>query len=142
MNKVHPNFLNDVEKFYGKSLSKKNDLTIILQAIDTDEKYKDFENLSFTGKYLNGLFRVLQNSVKIPEVENVDQIKKDLSDNMEKVISQLKEIASSTNELNKKYFEENYFQLSQSAIQNLQQLVEDLDIIKKYLNHLKRNDPK
>jgi len=142
MNKVQPNFLDDIEKFYGKSLNKKNDLTIILQAIDTDEKYKDFENLSFTGKYVNGLFRVLQNSVKIPEVENVDQIKKDLSDNMEKVISQLKEIASSTNELNKKYFEENYFQLSQSAIQNLQQLVEDLDIIKKYLNHLKRNDPK
>jgi hypothetical protein len=142
MNEVHPNFLDDVEKFYGKSLNKKNDLKIILETVDTDEKYKDFENLSFTGKYVNGLFRVLQNSVKIPEVENVDQIKKDLFDNMEKVISQLKEIASSKNEMNKIYFEENYFQLSQSAIQNLQQLVEDFDIIKKYLNHLKRSDAK
>ena len=75
MNKVQPNFLDDIEKFYGKSLNKKNDLTIILEAVNTDEKYKDFENLSFTGKYVNGLFRVLQNSVKIPEVENVDQIK-------------------------------------------------------------------
>jgi hypothetical protein len=41
--------------------------------------------------------------------------------------------------MNKKFFEQNYFQLSQTSMQNLQQLVEDLDIIKKYLNHLKRN---
>lgn len=138
MNKVHPDFLDDVEKFSGKSLNKKKDLSIILEVIDTDEKFKDFENLCFTGKYVNGLFRVLRNSANIPEVENVDQIKKDLSENMEKVISQLKEITLTTNEMNKKFFEQNYFQLSQTSMQNLQQLVEDLDIIKKYLNHLKR----
>jgi hypothetical protein len=139
MNKVHPDFLDDVEKFSGKLLNKKKDLSIILEVIDTDEKFKDFENLCFTGKYVNGLFKVLRNSVNIPEVENVDQIKKNLSENMEKVISQLKEITLTTNEMNKKFFEDNYLQLSQTSMQNLQQLVVDLDIIKKYLNHLKRN---
>ena len=139
MNKVHPDFLDDVEKFSGKSLNKKKDLSIILEVIDTDEKFKDFENLCFTGKYVNGLFKVLRNSVNIPEAENVDQIKKNLSENMEKVISQLKEITLTTNEMNKKFFEDNYLQLSQTSMQNLQQLVVDLDIIKKYLNHLKRN---
>ena len=139
MNKVHPDFLDDVEKFSGKSLNKKKDLSIILEVIDTDEKFKDFENLCFTGKYVNGLFRVLRNSANIPEVENVDQIKKDLSENMEKVISQLKDITNYTNEKNKMLIEENYLKLSQNSLQNLQQLVGDLDIIKKYLNHLKRN---
>ena len=138
MNKVHPDFLDDVEKFSGKLLNKKKDLSIILEVIDTDEKFKDFENLCFTGKYVNGLFRVLRNSTNIPEVENVDQIKKDLSENMEKVISQLKDITNYTNEKNKMLIEENYLKLSQNSLQNLQQLVEDLDIIKKYLNHLKR----
>mgnify|MGYP001371913150 CR=1 FL=1 len=139
MNKVHPDFLDDAEKFSGKSLNKKNDLSIILEVIDTDEKFKDFENLCFTGKYVNGLFRVLRNSANIPEVENVDQIKKDLSENMEKVVSQLKDITNYTNEKNKMLIEENYLELSQNSLQNLQQLVGDLDIIKKYLNHLKRN---
>ena len=32
MNKVHPDFLDDVEKFSGKSLNKKKDLSIILEA--------------------------------------------------------------------------------------------------------------
>lgn len=138
MNKVQPDFLDDVEKFSGKSLHKKKDLAIILEMINTDEKFKDFENLCFTGKYVNGLFRVLSNSANIPEVENVDQIEKDLSENMVKVISQLKEITLTTNEMNKKFFEDNYLKLSQTSMQNLQQLVVDLDIIKKYLNHLKR----
>jgi hypothetical protein len=140
MNKLHPNFLDDVEEFSGKSLNKKDDLVIIIEAYNTYEKSEDFESLSFTGKYVNGLFRVLKNSVKIPEVENVDHIKKDLSENMEKVIYQLKEITLNMNEKNKISIEDNYIKLSQNSLQNLQQLVEDLDKIKKYLNHLKRND--
>jgi len=140
MHNLSPNFLNDIEEFSDKSLNKKSELNIILKACSGDEKFKDFESLSFTGKYVNGLFRVLRNSVKIPEVENVDHIKKDLSENMDKVISQLKEITLNMNAEDKKSFEENYFHLSQSSMQNLQQLVEDLDIIKKYLNHLKRDD--
>lgn len=137
---LYPNFLDDVEKFSGKSLNKKDDLTFIIEAYKSSKKFEDFENLSFTGKYVNGLFRVLANSTKIPEVENVDHIKKDLSENMEKVISQLKAIALTMNEKNKTLIEENYLQLSQDSLQNLKLLVEDLDIIKKYLNHLKRND--
>jgi hypothetical protein len=138
MNKLPPNFLDEVENFSGKSLSKKDDLKLVLETCNSDEKFKEFEDLAFTGKYVNGLFRVLQNSVKIPEVENIDQIKKDLSENMEKVISQLKDITSYMNEKNKMLIEENYLKLSQSSLQNLQHFVEDLDNIKKYLNFLKR----
>jgi hypothetical protein len=140
MNKLPPNFLDDVEEFSGKSLSKKDDLMLVLEACNSDEKLKEFEDLAFTGKYVNGLFRVLENSVKIPEVENIDQIKKDLSENMEKVISQLNEITFYLNEKHKMFIEDNYIKLSKSTLQNLKQLVEDLDLIKKYLNHLKRND--
>ena len=132
------NFLDDVEKFSGKSLNKKDDLADIFEAYKSSKNFEDFESLSFTGKYVNGLFKVLANSTKIPEVENVDHIKKDLSENMEKIISQFKEITSYMNEKNKKLIEENYLKLSEGSFQNLQQLVEDLDTIKKYLNFLKR----
>ena len=132
------NFLDDVEKFSGKSLNKTDDLADIFEAYKSSKNFEDFESLSFTGKYVNGLFKVLANSTKIPEVENVDHIKKDLSENMEKVISQLKEITSYMNAKNKMLIEENYLKLSQSSLQNLRLLVEDLDIVKKYLNFLKR----
>jgi hypothetical protein len=131
---------DEVENFTGKLFNRKDDLKIILEAFNLDDKIEDFEKLTFTGKYVNGLFRVLKNSDKIPEVESVDHIKKDLSENMEKIISQLREITFKMNEDNKKKIEDNYLQLSQYSLLNIQQLVEDLDNIKKYLNHLKRKN--
>ncbi|MBK7630664.1 MAG: hypothetical protein IPJ23_08175 [Ignavibacteriales bacterium] len=100
---------------------------------------ENFEKFSFTGKYVNGLLKILRNSAKIPEVENVDHIKKDLSENMEKVTSLLKEITFKMDDKNKMFIEESYLKLNQNSFQNIQLLVEDLDIIKKYLNNLKRN---
>lgn len=140
MNKLQSTFLKEVEKFTGKLFNRKDDLKIIIEAFNHNEKIEDFEKLTFTGKYVNGLFRVLNNSIKIPEVESVDHIKKDLSENMEKVILQLKEITFKMNAEDKKKIEDNYLQLSQNSLLNFQQLVEDLDTIKKYLNHLKRRD--
>ena len=131
---------DEVENFTCKLFNHKEDLKIILEAFNLDDKIEDFEKLTFTGKYVNGLFRVLKNSDKIPEVESVDHIKKDLSENMEKIISQLREITFKMNEDNKKKIEDNYLQLSQYSLLNIQQLVEDLDNIKKYLNHLKRKN--
>ncbi len=132
------NLLDEVEKFNGKSLNRKQDLSIIIDVYNQTGKIEDFEKLSFTGKYLNGLFRVIKSSVKIPEVQSIEHVKKDLSENMEKVISQLREITFKMNDVDKKKIEYNYLELSQHSLQNLQQLVEDLDNIKKYLNHLKR----
>ena len=131
---------DEVENFTGKLFNRKDDLKIILETFNLDDKIEDFEKLAFTGKYINGLFRVLKSSVKIPEVESVDQIKKDLSENVEKMIFHLREISFKMNEENRKKIDANYLQFSQYSLQNLQQLVEDLDNIKKYLNHLKRKN--
>ena len=137
---LQKDLVDRVEKFNGKSLNRKEDISIIINAYYQSNKIEDFENLSFTGKYINGLFRVLKSSAKIPEVQSIEHIKKDLSENMEKVISQIKKIASQMNNENKKKIELNYLELSQNSMQNLQLLVDDLDHIKKYLNHLKRKD--
>lgn len=139
MNSLHPNFLNEVEKYSNQLLKKKEDLIVIIDVCNNNGMIENFEKFSFTGKYVNGLLKILRNSAKIPEVENVDHIKKDLSENMEKVTSLLKEITFKMDDKNKMFIEESYLKLNQNSFQNIQLLVEDLDIIKKYLNNLKRN---
>lgn len=140
MDNLPPGFLNEVEIYFGKELNRKEDLLIIIEAYRTNKKFSDFEKLSFTGKYVNGLLRVLKSSINIPEVDSVDHIKRDLSENLENIVSQLSELTSNINEKDKILIEDNYLKLSQISLQNLQQLAEDLDKIKKYLNHLKRDD--
>ncbi len=59
--------------------------------------------------------------------------------NIEKVITLIKEMTSNLNaeaiaEINSKFIE-----LSKDQFNNITQLVDDLDQVKKYLNYLKRN---
>lgn len=138
MGMISLNVLEEVEKFVKKPLNKSDDVRIIIESCNAANNYNLFEKLSFTGKYVNGLMHVLKNSKDIPEVSSVEHIKKDLSENLEKVISLLKEITLNFSEKDKLVFDEKYLTLSQNSFTNLQQLIEDLDSIKKYLNYLKR----
>jgi len=138
MGMISLNVLEEVEKFVQKSLNKSEDVRLIIESCNETNNYNLFEKLSFTGKYVYGLMNVLKNSRDIPEVSSVEHIKKDLSDILEKVISLLKEITLNFREKDKIVFEEKYLTISQNSFTNLQQLIEDLDSIKKYLNYLKR----
>lgn len=134
----NPNFLDEVENFTSKSLMRKDDLQIIINSFNQTKSFEDFENFTFLGKYVNGLFRVLESSGKVTEFQNLEQVKKDLGENIEKVISILKEIALNLKEEHKNKLEINYLEFSKDSFQNLKFLVEDLDHIKKYINYLKR----
>lgn len=136
---LNNNFLEDVEKFVGKKLNRKDDIEILIENYFKDKDLKRFDDFAFLGKYVNGLFRVVKSSGKITEFQNLEQVKKDLGDNVEKVTSRLREITFSLNDEFKINIEKNYFELSKESFQNIQHLVEDLDHIKKYLNFFKRN---
>jgi hypothetical protein len=136
--RISENILNEVEEYFKISLNKKSELKLIINSFQKSNNLSGFENLCFTGKYLNGLFKVLRDSPNLPDVKSVDQIKKDISDNIENITGQLREVSLGLNKTDKKNIEDNYLQLSQYSLQNIQVLIEDLDQIKKYLNFLKR----
>lgn len=131
-------FLDSVESYTERKLHHK---FFLQQLIDETTKYKlydKFEDLAFTGKYVNGLLRAVKIGQSNPDITNLQMIKKDLMKNIEKVISLIKEItenlsAEQMNEINVKFIE-----LSREQFTNLTQLIDDLDQVKKYLNHHKR----
>lgn len=137
MNTLSPKLLDDTETFLNRSLSNKSDLLLIIKAYNSKNNFAEFEDLCFTGKYLNGLFKVLEKSTNIPEVKNVDHIKNEISENIKKLMQSLSELASELNEEEKKLITIKYLQLTQNSVQNLKSIAEDFDEIKKYLNHLK-----
>lgn len=132
------NFIELVEEYTNTSLRRKEDVKRLIQVAVTYEKEAEFENLIFTSKYICGLIRVLKNSAGIPEVENTEHIRQDLSDNIKKAAGQLNEFISGDDEELKKYFNKTYFSLTSENFNNLQQLFSDLESVKKYLNYLKR----
>lgn len=133
------NTLNLAEEFTNSVFTKKDDIMTLISESYKNNKPEIFEELCFTGKYVNGLIRVMKTGSGNPEVKSLDYIKKDLSDNMEKVINQLREITFNSSIEIKNEFEKKYFKLSPDTFKNLSELVSDLDSLKKYLNHLKRS---
>ena len=132
------NILNETEVHLKLLLKRKPDLDIILQACLQSNQSEKFEELAFTGKYLQGLMRVLIKGAEITENENLENVKQDLSDNMEMIIDQIRNILSNQSDEIKSRFEKTYFILSQVNFQNLNELLSDLEAVKKYINYSKR----
>jgi len=131
-------FLDKVEDYTSNPLQRKDDLTKIIHLVRGNGKEDEFEELTFTAKYICGMMRVLKNAPGIPEVSSTDHVKNDLNENMKKGIEQLKEIISVGDVSHREYFETTYFTLSPQNFANLSQLFSDLEAVKKYINHLKR----
>lgn len=133
-------FLDEVELFSDKKLFRKNDITLLLENYFINQDVKEFKDFVFTGKYINGLFNVLQTAGSIANFQNLELVKRDLNNNIEKVTSLIKEITLSMNDKNKTSIEKDYLSTTKESFFNIKQLVEDLDLIKKYVNFLKRTD--
>ena len=132
------NFLTGVEEYTGSLIQKKEDIKKIIELVSAEKKVDEFEKLVFTAKYISGMMRVLKNALGIPEISSVDHVRKDLNENMKKGIEQLKEIIALGGESFEDCFNKMYFNLSTQNFSNITQLFSDLESVKKYMNHLKR----
>jgi len=131
----------EIDKFSGNHLKRKNDLLTLINLGYTGDRENLIDELSFTSKYIQGLFRVLQQSSSIPDVQNIDLIKRDISVNLGKVKDKIEQLIMESDEKTRQYFRENYLRMAQDSLVNLFELMNDLEWTKKYLNHLKRENP-
>lgn len=136
---ISSDFINDVEKFSKDKLKRKAELIRIYEEALKYKNEKLFDDLAFTAKYVQGLMRVVKSGSINPDIKNIDSIKKDFTDNMNKVVLKIRELISSADENLKIHFEQTYFELSQQGFVNLAELLSDLEWIKIYLNDSRRN---
>lgn len=134
------NYTEEINNFSGQKLKRKDDLKTLIEICFTNEKPVLLENLSFTAKYILGLDRVLKKGSMNSEISNLEQIKQDYMNNIKKSVEQLKEIISFTDEGTKNHFEEKYLKLTHEGFKNLNELHEDLEWTKMYLNNQKRQN--
>ena len=134
------NLLNETEKFSNTSLNRKTDLQLIIDNCISNNLYKEFEDLAFTGKYIEGLKRVLSKGADFQEIDNLVYVKKDLTSSMEKILEQIRLTLSESEKSIQDYFQNTYLSLKPDNFRNLNELLQDLELIKKYLNFIKRTE--
>lgn len=130
--------ITEIEKYSNSRLQKKQDLLKLIKISLDQNQIKNFEDLVFTAKYVRGLMKVLQKSSNANDIPNINEIKSDLSGNLSKVKVQIKALLNISDDDTKKYFEEEYFNLTQESFGNLIELLSDLEWTKMFLNQVKR----
>lgn len=133
------NLSSEVEEFAKSVLKRKKDVQVLIGESIKHGFESEFEELAFKGKYIEGLKRVLQKGPEFQEIENLDYVKGDLTKNMEEIIEQFKLILDKSSLGTREYFNETYFSLTPQCFKNLNELLSDLEWIKKYLNFKKHS---
>jgi hypothetical protein len=131
-------FVNEVEKFSRSKLKRKAELLRIYEEALKNNNETLFEDLVFTAKYILGLLRIVNSGIINSEINNIEQIKKDFSDNMNKAVIKIQEIISGAEENLKLHFQQTYFDLTQQGFLNINELLSDLEWTKLYMNEKKR----
>ncbi len=129
-----------IQKFSGFKLRRREDLLSLLKICSTSEKQNLFEELIFTAKYVSGLIRVLTEAPMNPEVKGIENLQSDYTENLKKLTGQLKELIRDSDERFDSRFTITYLELTQSSLQNLNELISDLDWTKMYFNAVKRGE--
>ncbi len=121
----------------GKSINHLYEISNLIDTVKLNGKEKDFNDLIFTGKYVNGLKMVLSERIVVNKDDYMEKIFKEFNMNLQKVVNILKDIISFSDNDTRAFFDEKYFQLNQQSMVNTLSLVEDLAICKEYLNENK-----
>jgi len=132
--------ITEIEKFSGSRLHKKEDLLKLVSISLENNQMKNLSDIVFIAKYIKGLMKALQASVNVKDVPNINEIKNDLSENISKVKLQINSLLNFTGNETKKYFELEYFRLTQDAFANFNELLSDLEWTKMYFNMRKREE--
>ncbi len=139
LNPIAQEFINEVEKFSKRALNRKAEMIAIYESAVDSNQVDVYRELCFTAKYLMGMMRVIREGKSNPQVNSIEHVKKDFSDNILKLIDQIRKIISQSDQSKVKYFEEEFFDKTHSALTNLTELLADLENAKLYLNYLKRS---
>lgn len=131
-------FCDEVEKFSANKLLVKSDLRTLVSLAINSLNEELFSSIAFTAKYIQGLLRVIQQAGTNPEIKNFQQIKNDLTENMEKISTDLKTLLAGSEIEVKEMFTEKYLALTAESFANLRKLLHDLEWVKIYQNQLKR----
>ena len=131
-------FCDEVEKFSQNKLLVKSDLQMLVLSAISSLNEELFFSIAFTAKYIQGLLRVIQHAGTNAEIKNLTQIKTDLTENMEKISSDLKTLLTGSEIEVKEMFAEKYLALTAESFANLRKLLNDLEWVKIYQNQLKR----
>jgi len=136
-NKNSKELFEKILDFSSDKITNKQDIERLLEIAINKTMDKEFESILFSAKAITGLMRIIRNRDNKFEDEYFNKLKTELTNNVNSVISGLKEITNAGGSFLNEIFDEKYYQIKSDSLQNLYSLCSDLEYVKMYFNDLK-----
>ncbi len=138
----------EIREFSGSKIKNPDDLLILIEIGLAQDKAKQFEDIQFTAKYLNGLGKALktnisnlanpkQNGKSVSAEDARKKIMDEFKANMKKLSEMLGEYIKDIDENMQADFTNKYLALNGEALQKLTTLIYDLSWMKALSNSRK-----
>ena len=127
----------DLKEYSTDSIKNVEDLSRIIELTYSYNKEKDFLEIIFQGKYLNGLKNIL--GKKIDDENTRIKLTDEFKSNLENLSSKISMIIEQTNKELAHTFKNKYFNFTQECMANYMSLIDDFSICKNYFNDRKYN---
>lgn len=123
----------NINEYSERSIKNIYEVSVLMDSALSLGKNKEFKELIFTAKYVNGLKSVLSNrSINVDKY--MEKIFDEFNQNLQKFFELMKTVIADCDGNAVKYFNDKYFQMNQENIVNGMGLIEDLSLCKEYLN--------
>lgn len=130
--------LDEVKKLSDNKLNHLEDLERLITISVEKNLISELESLSFQAKYITGLIQVIKRRENISDENYSIKIKDELVESYNKLKILLAKITNNFSPFIENIFKEKYFQLTQSSLNDLNLLCQDLSFLKLYFNDLKQ----
>jgi hypothetical protein len=132
--------LTGFKDFAKDNINDEHTLRIIMQSVYESKNDKLFEDLIFKAKYLTGLEQILSGKISttytVESLQATERIKNEYKDNYLKIREALVTINNLEDTNYKTDFENKFLSITHQSMLNLKRLIEDLSMLKKYMNQL------
>ena len=130
-------FTEGLFEFAKGKFKCKEDLERVIEISFRFDKLKNFEELVFHAKYINGLLRIIRNKDNSLEDEYFVNVKKEYAEHIEKVKGQFLLILQPASEFITEILKKKYLEMTVESLENLNKFCDDFSKVKSYLNELK-----
>lgn len=130
-------FLNEVKAYKNREFRNEIDVYSLVEYIIQNNEYQLLEDISFSAKYIKGMFSIIQNETVQKDENYKGNLNKDISEAVEKFKELIKRVISGYEKKDFDSFYLRYLAMNQSAFSNLINLIDDFSMIKSYLNYRK-----
>jgi len=123
----------EINEISDKYIKNNYEISVLIEISFHSDKLKNFRELIFTSKYVNGLKKILSSS-EISGKDYIERTYRDFNLNLQKVFETLRKLLENEEPSTLSFFEKKYFKMDQESVNNILELASDLTLCKEYMN--------